>query len=85
VAPGKYYVSATSLNCPKVVKWCNNVDNPVVGDDLLWKTGEPTRTFAKECVVADFQTKPPYFTFEKVDCLTPYRMIAESIVDYKTN
>lgn len=84
VVPGKYSVSATSINCPNIIKWCNNVDNPLVTDDLPWKTGEPTSTLDKECVVADFTTKPPYFTFEKVDCQTPYRMLLESIVDYNT-
>jgi len=83
VPAGKFWVSAMSLNCPKVTRWCNGADNPFVENTLPWKKGEPTADPEKECVVVDFVREPPYFeNFSKVNCWLGFRLLSESIERY---
>jgi len=70
VPPNRYWVSAMSIGCPSVHRWCNLGDNPLMEqhERIVWKKGEPSSDPLKECVAVDFQHDPPYMTFVKVDC-----------------
>ncbi|XP_065349086.1 uncharacterized protein LOC135945380 [Cloeon dipterum] len=67
---GKYFLSAVSIGCPSVIRWCNWKDNPLLENDsyLSWYKGEPSADPTKECVAVDYSDTPPYFTLFKVEC-----------------
>ncbi|CAB3372744.1 Hypothetical predicted protein [Cloeon dipterum] len=67
---GKYFLSAVSIGCPSVIRWCNWKDNPLLENDsyLSWDKGEPSADPSKECVAVDYSDKPPYFTLFKIEC-----------------
>jgi hypothetical protein len=78
IAPGKYWVSAVSMGCPSVLRWCDRITNPIFDSaDLPWKTGEPSTDPLKECTVVDYQLKPPHFTFSKSSCIANYLALYE--------
>jgi hypothetical protein len=81
VATGKYWVSAVSMGCPSMLRWCDKITDPIIDVKnevhLDWKTGEPSKDPLKECTIVDFQLKPPHFTFSKSSCTAKYLAIFE--------
>jgi hypothetical protein len=78
VQAGTYWVSAVSIGCPSVLRWCDRSTDPLVnGTHLPWKKGEPTTDPLKECTVVDYQQKAPQFTLSKSSCTATYLAIYE--------
>lgn len=68
IPAGKYWVSAASLSCPSVTRWCNQKDSPLVGSFLPWAQGEPTKDSRKACVSMNYSLAKGAMTFQKDSC-----------------
>jgi len=82
VPAGKYWVSATSFGCPSTLRWCNNIDNPILDITkspwITWKKGTNFSDPLKLCVGVDFQRTAPHTTFFKTDCKERYLATSEN-------
>jgi hypothetical protein len=83
VSAGNFWVSAVSMGCPSMVRWCDKVNDPIINLEkdvyLNWKKGEPFSDPLKECTMVEYQPKPPYFTFSKSDCNAKFLAFAEDL------
>jgi hypothetical protein len=82
---GKYWVSAVSMGCPSVLRWCDKLTDPIIDLEkdvhLNWKKGEPSSDPLKECTIVEYQPdKPPHFIFSKSDCNAKFPSISENII-----
>jgi predicted alpha/beta hydrolase family esterase len=78
IAPGTYWVSAVSMGCPSMLRWCDKITDPVVdGAHLVWDKNEPDMNLLKECTIVDYQLKPPHFKFSKMSCNAKHMAIFE--------
>jgi hypothetical protein len=78
---GKYWVSAVSMGCPSVLRWCDKLTDPIIDLEkdkhLMWAKGEPSTDPLKECTVVEYQPYKPHFVFSKSDCNALYPSISE--------
>jgi len=72
VKDGRFWVGASSIGCPSVLRWCNLRDNPLVGNHLKWAKGEPSKDPLKECVYLSYSNSTGEFVFAKDSCRTNY-------------
>ena len=82
--PRKYWVSAISMGCPSVLRWCDKLTDPIIDlkkdVHLTWAEGEPSTDPLKECTVVEYKTVKPHFIFSKSDCNAKFPSIAENII-----
>lgn len=83
VATGRYWVSAASLSCPSVIRWCNQKDNPLVENFVPWAKGEPTKDSRKSCVSMNFDAKTSTMIFQKDYCRELRDYLCQTPIDIK--
>ncbi|XP_065350001.1 uncharacterized protein LOC135945970 [Cloeon dipterum] len=70
VPSNRYWLGGASLSCPSVNRWCNSLDEPLIGNHVTWAAGEPSIDSSKECVYMDYDNITSTFTLGKANCKT---------------
>ncbi|XP_059490188.1 uncharacterized protein LOC132205254 [Neocloeon triangulifer] len=70
VKSNTFFVAANSFGCPKSIRWCNGVNNPLMDDSFIpWDVGEPSMDLNKDCVYAKYNAGKNELTFGKTSCI----------------
>jgi len=83
VKSNKFWIGASSISCPSVLRWCNWKDNPLVGYQLKWAPNEPSKDAAKECVYLEYSDKTGKFLFGKENCRKPLYYLCGNVNNAK--
>jgi hypothetical protein len=67
-----------SLGCPRLLRWCDKITNPIVdGAHLVWDEYEPDMNPSKECTIVEYRLRAPYFKLVKISCNAKHTAIYE--------